>query len=361
MTLDRTELLIEENIPLAPLTTLKVGGAARFFFDAETENEIIAAVSWADEQNLPLLILGGGSNLVVSDEGFGGLVLKISTKGIAEYSERGYVDLTAQAGENWDELVAYCVKWKHPGFECLSGIPGTVGASPVQNIGAYGQEVSQTISEIKCYDRLKKAIVYLRNGKGGNYECGFAYRRSIFNTTEKNRYVILAVSFYIFSQGTPNILYRDLQQYFGETKPTLQEIRDAVLQIRRTKSMVIDENDPNSKSAGSFFKNPVISNKEFEEIKDKAKSAGIEFVPSFTVDENSVKIPAAWLIENSGFYKGYKLGNAGISSNHALALINLGNAKTGDIIRLKNEIQAKVEKFFGIVLHPEPEFVGNWK
>lgn len=358
MTNNQTTLPIQENVPLAPLTTLKVGGAARFFVEAKTEKEIIEAVSWADSRGLPLQILGGGSNLLISDTGFKGLVLKTSTKGIEEYSERGYVDLTVQAGENWDEFVAYCVKENHHGFECLSGIPGTVGASPVQNIGAYGQEVSQTISEIKCYDRKEKKIAFLRNGKGGKNECGFAYRQSIFNTTEKNRYVILAVSFYFFHQGTPHIAYRDLQNYFGDRTPTLQETRDAVLQIRRAKSMVIDENDPNSRSAGSFFKNPVVSNEKFLELVQKAKTEGIETVPSFAFDENSVKVPAAWLIEKSGFFKGYKLGNAGISSNHALALINLGGAKAQDIIRLKEEIEAKVKNAFGIEIRPEPEFVG---
>lgn len=358
MTNDQTTISIQENVSLAPLTTLKVGGAARFFVEARTENEIIEAVSWADEREIPLLILGGGSNLLISDGGFGGLVLKTSTKGIDEYSERGYVDLTVQAGENWDEFVAYCVRNNHHGFECLSGIPGTVGASPVQNIGAYGQEVSQTISEIKCYDRLEKKIVFLANGKDGKYDCGFAYRQSIFNTTEKNRYVILAVSFYFFHQGTPNIVYRDLQQYFGDKTPTLQETRDAVLQIRRAKSMVIDENDPNSRSAGSFFKNPIVSNEKYAEIARKANADGIETVPSFPIDEHSVKIPAAWLIEKSGFYKGYKLGNAGISNNHALALINLGAAQAQDIINLKEEIQAEVENAFDIALRPEPEFVG---
>jgi UDP-N-acetylmuramate dehydrogenase len=358
LTHDQTTLSIQENVSLAPLTTLRVGGAARFFVEAKTENEIIEAVSWADERELPLFILGGGSNLLISDAGFDGLVLKISTKGIEEYSERGYVNLTVQAGENWDALVAYCVKCNHHGFECLSGIPGTVGAAPVQNIGAYGQEVSQTISEIKCYDRVQKKIVYLKNGKDGKYECGFAYRQSIFNTTEKKRYVILAVSFYFFHQGTPNIIYRDLQHFFGDRKPTLQETRDAVLQIRRAKSMVIDENDPNSRSAGSFFKNPIISNEKFAKIVGKAKADGIETVPSFLVDENFVKVPAAWLIEKSGFCKGYKLGNAGISSKHALALVNLGEAQAQDIIRLKEEIQAKVETAFGISLRPEPEFIG---
>lgn len=358
MTNTQTKLSIYENKPLAPLTTIKVGGAARFFIEAQTESEIIEAVRWAQNHQIPLLILGGGSNLVISDTGFQGLVLKISTKGIEEYAERGYVDLTAQAGENWDEFVAYCVKHGHHGFECLSGIPGTVGAAPVQNIGAYGQEVSQTVSEIKCYDRLENKIVYLKNGKSGKYECGFAYRQSIFNTTGKNRYVILAVGFYFFQQGTPQILYRDLQQYFGDKKPNLQETRDAVLEIRRAKSMVIDEDDPNSKSAGSFFKNPVVANEKYREISEKAKSDGKVNVPNFPVDENQVKIPAAWLIENSGFYKGYKLGNAGISANHALALINRGAAQARDIIALKEQIQLNVKKTFGIALQPEPEFIG---
>lgn len=359
MTQTQTGLLIQENIPLAPLTTLKVGGAARFFVEAKTDAEIIETVSWAKNRDLPLLILGGGSNLVISDKGLNGLVLKISTKGIDEYSERGYVDLTAQAGEDWDEFVSYCVKWRHHGFECLSGIPGTVGAAPVQNIGAYGQDVSQTISKIRCYDRDKEEITYLHNGNSGKYECGFAYRQSIFNTTEKNRYIILAVDFYFFHQGTPQILYKDLQQYFGDRKPTLEETREAVLQIRRSKSMVIDENDPNSRSVGSFFKNPIISKERFSEILEKAKSLGFESIPSFPVDENSVKVPAAWLIENSGFHKGFRFGRAGLSANHTLAIINLGNATAQDILNLKDEIRAKVKEKFDVLLEPEPVFIGE--
>lgn len=353
LTESNAKLLILGNIALAPLTTLKVGGAARFFVEAKTDIEIIKAVSWAKGKNFPLLILGGGSNLLVSDNGFDGLVLRILTKGIDVFhSPDNSVEINVRAGEDWDDFVRYCAARKYQGIECLSGIPGTVGASPVQNIGAYGQEVSRSIKNVKCYDREKEKVTLLSPS-----DCKFTYRRSIFNTTEKNRYVILAVRFRFFSRDISDSSYKDLKAYFGERKPTLIEMREAVLRIRRAKSMLIDENDPNSKSAGSFFKNPIVSKTHYLEIVKKAGIAGIETVPGFAVDDENVKIPAAWLIEQSGFYKGYKLGNAGLSTRHTLAIVNLGNATAADILKLKDEIQAKVKENFNIELLPEPVFV----
>lgn len=354
MSRNQTKITIQENVPLAPLTTLKVGGAARFFTEASTETEIIEAVSWAKGANLPLFVLGGGSNLVISDAGFQGLVLKIATRGITEIAEKDCTGLAVEAGENWDDFVAFCVARDFHGVECLSGIPGTVGAAPVQNIGAYGQEVSTTVSRVKCFDLQTGETLYLRNGKDGRFECGFAYRKSIFNTLQKNRYIILAVEFCFPQSAISQIIYKDLKNYFGDKKPNLREIRRAVLEIRKAKSMVIDENDPNSRSAGSFFKNPIVSVKEYEKI--NANFGGN--VPFFRVDGESVKIPAAWLIEQSGFYKGFFLGNAAISEKHALAIINKGNAETSEIIALKEAIQAEVEKKFAIPLQTEPEFIG---
>lgn len=274
-------------------------------------------------------------------------MLQIALCGISEVESDGVVSVTANAGENWDDLVSFCVKNDLAGVECLSGIPGLVGGTPVQNVGAYGQEVSETISSVKCFDRKTKDFVTLANA-----DCRFTYRTSIFNSTERDRYVVLSVTFELQKNGRPKIVYKDLKDRFGETQPSLGEVRQAVLKIRRSKSMVIDAKDPNSKSAGSFFKNPVVEKNKFEELRVMHEN-----IPSFDFGDK-VKVPAAWLIENSGFHKGFALGNAGISSKHTLALINRSDAWAEEIIALKNEIQEKVEEKFGITLEPEPVFVG---
>ncbi len=234
------------------------------------------------------------------------------------------------------------------GVECLSGIPGLVGGTPIQNVGAYGQEVSSTVASVTVYDRETDQITVLSNA-----DCGFAYRTSIFNTTARDRYIVLSVRFCLSRSGSPKITYRDLMERFGEREPSLVEVREAVLSIRRSKSMVIDRSDPNSRSAGSFFKNPIVERAVYERI-----SAEFSNVPFFDVDVSHVKIPAAWLIENAGFAKGSALGNAGISANHTLAIINRGNASAADIINLKNAVESAVHKKFGIRLVPEPIFVG---
>ncbi len=344
---------IQQNVGLAEFTTFKIGGKARFFIEAECESEVVKAIEFAEENALKTFILGGGSNVLIADEGFNGLVVKIALKGVMLFDEKGgTVFVTAGAGEDWDELVAFCVGKNLQGFECLSGIPGLVGGTPVQNVGAYGQEVSETIISVRCFDRKTKKIVELSNA-----ECGFAYRTSIFNTSEKNRYIVLSVIYKLKSNGEPKIAYRDLQNFFGEKKPTLQETRQAVLEIRRAKSMVIDVNDKNSQSAGSFFKNPVVSVEKFAEIERRAKRQGIEEVPKFVADEQCVKIPAAWLIEKAGFQKGYQRGKTGLSTKHTLAIVNLGGATAKDVLVLKEEIQEKVEEKFDVLLKPEPDFV----
>jgi len=349
-----SNLNIQQNVPLAEKTTLKIGGTTRFFIEAKSDDDIAEAIKFAEANNLEIFILGGGSNVLIADEGFDGLVLQIALKGISSFREPdGTVYVTARAGEDWDEFVAFCVEKNLAGVECLSGIPGFVGGTPVQNVGAYGQEVSETIVSVRAFDRKTKSFIDLLNRK-----CGFAYRTSIFNTTEKNRYIVLSVTYALQSGGAPKIVYADLKKHFGDRQPTLQETRDAVLEIRSANSMVINENDPNSRSAGSFFKNPIVTRAKFWDVTAKAKTLGIETVPSFPVDEKSVKIPAAWLIENSGFYKGYKKGNAGLSTNHTLAIVNLGNASAQDIVALKEEIQTKVKEKFDVELIPEPIFVG---
>lgn len=338
-------LKILENIALAPLTTFKIGGAARLFVKAETESDVTDAFRLADENEIDIFILGGGSNILVSDKGFDGLVLQIALKGTEIAGNR----VTAQAGEDWDALVKLCVENDLQGIECLSGIPGWVGGTPVQNVGAYSQDVSETISKVRVFDRKSKQILELTNA-----DCKFSYRSSIFNTTEKNRFIVLSVTFNLNPGGKPNIVYKDLKEFFGRKRPDLKRAREAVLQIRRRKSMVIDDADINSQSAGSFFKNPIISKEKFAEI--ERNFAGE--IPHFAADDTAVKIPAAWLIEQSGFVKGYKSGNAGLSENHTLAVINRGAATAEDVIRLKDQIQSQVKKKFDVDLKPEPVFIG---
>ena len=346
-------LIIEKNVSLAELTTLKIGGAAKFFARAETENHIGEALSFAEANDLQIFILGGGSNVLIADAGFDGLVLQIAVKGISVAKSGNKFKVTANAGEDWDAFCAFAVGENLQGVECLSGIPGFVGGTPVQNVGAYGQEVSETICRVRAFDRSEKKFVELSNA-----DCQFAYRASLFNSSGKNRFVVSAVTFALNKDATPKIFYRDLREKFGERVPDLPEIRHAVLQIRAAKSMVINENDPNSRSAGSFFKNPIVSRAQFSEIEKLASEQGIQSVPCFKYDRQNVKIPAAWLIENGGFGKGFKLGSVGISTNHSLALINRGGATAGEMITLKNEIQARIKEIFDIELQLEPIFVG---
>ena len=342
---------IQEDVPLAPFTTLGVGGPAAYFFRAETEADVIDGVSYAAERGMPLFVLGGGSNILVADAGFDGLVLHIALKGSSARPERDRVCLTAAAGEDWDELVAHCVQNDLAGFECLSGIPGYVGGTPVQNVGAYGQEVSETIVAVRAFDRVEKTTVELTNS-----DCGFSYRKSIFNTTDRDRYVVLSVSYELRPGGAPKVEYSDLRKALAESEPDLHSVRETVLRIRRSKSMVIDPADLNSRSAGSFFKNPIVST---DRAADVAAAAGVkdEAMPTFPAGE-SVKIPAAWLIERAGFSKGYHLGNAGISKNHSLALINRGGATARELVVLRDQIQEAVRVRFGIDLVPEPVMVG---
>jgi UDP-N-acetylmuramate dehydrogenase len=342
---------IQENIPLAPLTTLGIGGAARFFVRAESVREVEEAVKFARRRNLALFVLGGGSNLLVSDHGWGGLVLQVGILGIAEQSQTVF---EAGAGVDWDDFVAHCVARNCSGIECLSGIPGSVGGTPVQNVGAYGQEVSETILSVLAFDLIENCVRELNAS-----ECGFSYRASVFNTSQRGRYVILRVTYRLSSNGKPNLRYADLQKYFlgWDAAPSPADMRDAVLKIRANKGMLITPGDPDSRSAGSFFKNPVLSKTQHEELVLRAVEQGLE-VPSYPALSSQRKVSAAWLAENSGFHKGYVRGRAGISSKHALAIVNLGGATAAEIVGLKDEIQAGVEQAWGVGLEPEPVFVG---
>lgn len=351
-----TSIEVREKVPLAPLTTFKVGGPARFFTEVGTQTALIQALKWAKDRDLPVFVLGGGSNLVVSDHGFDGLVIRINVLGIDhrhDWEHRVVFDVGA--GEEWDGFVASAISHQCSGIENLSGIPGTVGGTPVQNVGAYGQEVSETIEEVTAYDLDTEEVVVLQNS-----ECGFGYRTSIFNTTARGRYIVLRVSFRLLHNGTPNLKYADLQKHFGaNAKPSLAEVREAVRQIRLSKAMLIVEGDEDCRSAGSFFKNPIVSSKKYDEVATIAHRRGIDREPPrYAAGEGMVKLSAAWLVEQSGFHKGYGNGRAGISRRHTLAIVNRGDATAADIIALKDEVQSGVNKVFGVELHPEPVFVG---
>jgi UDP-N-acetylmuramate dehydrogenase len=345
-------MLIRENVALAPLTTFGVGGPARYFADACSVQDVREAVIYARRNELPLFVLGGGSNLVISDAGWRGLVLRIAISGIEAGGGPGMFEVGA--GEEWDQFVAYAVGQNCAGIECLSGIPGSVGGTPVQNVGAYGQEVSETISSVQVLDTRDDEIRELCNEA-----CGFSYRTSIFNTIERGRFIVLRVDFRLNANGDPSIKYADLKRYFADTNkpPTLAATRDAVRKIRASKGMLIAPGDEDSCSAGSFFKNPVLPDGEYAVLKQRAQERGLQ-IPSYPALTSYRKVSAAWLVENSGFKKGYQRGPVGISRKHALALVNRGGAKAMDILELKNEIQQRVAKTWEIELQPEPVFVG---
>jgi UDP-N-acetylmuramate dehydrogenase len=347
-------MLVQENLSLAPLTTFQVGGPARYFVEAKALAEISEAVQFARSRQLPLFVLGGGSNLVISDAGWSGLVLKIGITGIEEHSENGALAFDVGAGEEWDKFVAQAVSRNCAGVECLSGIPGSVGGTPVQNVGAYGQEVAETIQSVLALD--------LKDGQVRdmcNEACGFRYRTSIFNTSERGRFIIVRVTYALTPGGEPHLQYADLKRHFaGWSKtPTLADTRHAVRQIRASKGMLITPGDDDCRSAGSFFKNPVLSQEQFEDLSQRAAAKGFQ-VPSYPALETQKKVSAAWLVEHSGFGKGYGRGAVGLSRKHALAIINRGNATAADILALKEAIQHRVEEIWGIHLEPEPVFVG---
>jgi len=345
---------LHENLPLAPFTTFKIGGPARFFVEARTTSEVSEALRFAQSKNLPLFILGGGSNLLVSDSGWPGLVLKVGITGIEERREDDKLMFEAGAGEDWDTFVARAIACNCFGVECLSGIPGNVGGTPVQNVGAYGQEVSETIASVLVLD--------LKDGQMRelcNQACGFAYRSSIFNSSERGRFIILRVTYALTPEGEPLLRYSDLQRYFSAApkRPSLSEVRAAVRAIRSEKGMLITLDDPDCRSAGSFFKNPILSEAQYCDLCQRAEAMSLH-VPRYPALEQQHKISAAWLVERSGFAKGYTLGEAAISKKHALAIVNRGNASAADVVALKEQIQEKVLKDWNVELQPEPVFVG---
>jgi UDP-N-acetylmuramate dehydrogenase len=326
------------DIRFSDLTTLRLGGPAGRFVDALTEDDVLEAVSSSPG---PMMVMSGGSNLVVSDEGFAGTVVRIATRGVTIEGER----VTVAAGEPWDAFVAWCVEEGLTGIECLSGIPGSAGATPIQNVGAYGQDVSQTIISVRVLDRDEEAITTLSPA-----DCRFRYRTSALKGND--RYVVLAVTFELPRSGGPGaIRYAELARAVSD-RPSLAEVREAVLALRRGKGMVIDPDDPDSVSAGSFFVNPVLTAEEF------ATLAARYDPPGWTEPDGRVKTSAAWLIEHAGFGRGYGNGRVGISSKHTLALVNRGGATAAELLALARELRAGVRERFGVELQVEPTLVG---
>jgi UDP-N-acetylmuramate dehydrogenase len=347
---------LQENIALAPFTTFRIGGPARFFVEAKSIADVEESVRFARAQDLPLFVLGGGSNLIIADSGWPGLVIKIAIRGIERClrDQEGKFLFEVGAGESWDRLVSHAVAAHCAGVECLSGIPGSVGGTPVQNVGAYGQEVSETIESVQAFDLKDSQVRELCK-----QACGFSYRSSIFNTTERGRFIILRVTYALTPGGEPHLAYADLKRHFEgrESAPNLAETREAVRHIRARKGMLIVEGDLDCQSAGSFFKNPVLSEEQHENLKKRAETKHL-VIPSYPALEKNHKVSAAWLVEHSGFARGYGFGHVGISSKHALAIVNRGGATAAEVLSLKDQIQQRVEEIWGVRLETEPVFVG---
>ena len=382
---DATAVTVREQVTLAGYTTLGVGGPAARFLEAVRDDQVVAAVRAADATGEPVLVLGGGSNLVVADEGFPGTVVHVATRGVQISGDRGGTAVAVAAGEDWDALVQRCVAEGLSGLECLSGIPGLAGATPIQNVGAYGQEVAETIVTVRAYDRLRDTVVDLANA-----ECGFGYRTSAFKRSADagrgaaqpggraargaamnpaaatGRFVVLGVTFRLAAgQLSAPVRYAELAKSLGvgegERVP-LADARAAVLTLRRGKGMVLDPADPDTRSAGSFFTNPVLNPGQLADVERRAeaRSGRPVSVPRYPAPDGQVKISAAWLIDQAGFGKGYPgTGPARISSKHTLALTNQGGADTARLIGLAREIRDGVRQAFGVDLVNEPVLVGT--
>lgn len=338
----------EEFMPLAPLTTLGVGGPARYFVDAGSEERLFEALGWAKQRGIATRVLGGGSNVVIGDDGVDALVVRVSTRG-RSFTETGdTVRVEARAGESWDDLVRDSVSRNLQGLECLSGIPGCVGATPIQNVGAYGQDVAETIVRVRALDRTTLEVVELTAA-----DCGFGYRDSRLKSVEPERFVVLAVEFALSRGAPPALRYAELSRHFserGSASPTLDDVRRAVIALRRLKSMVLDETDENHRSCGSFFTNPVVTGAHADELARSIPTA----MPRYPQPDGRVKLAAGWLIEQAGFAKGLRRGNVGLSTRHALAIVCHEGARAADVLALAREITDGVRSRFAVELVPEP-------
>jgi UDP-N-acetylmuramate dehydrogenase len=343
-------LSIERDVALAPLTTLGLGGPAKRFVRVYSEAELGEALRDAETHGERVLILGGGSNLVVRDEGWDGLCIQIATSAISSIDKGDHVLVGASAGVVWDDFVATMVDRGLSGIECLSGIPGHVGATPIQNVGAYGQEVSDTITKVRVADLEAHEIVELPPS-----ECGFAYRTSVFKGNP--RWIVLGVEFRLTPGASRPIRYGELAKALdigdGGSAP-LRAVRDTVIRLRRGKGMVVDPDDPESRSAGSFFTNPIVDARTLAAFEARLPAGVV--APKFPAPDGMTKLSAGWLIERAGFVKGTVRGGVGISNKHALALVNRGGTTT-ELLALAKEIQDGVRARLGIELHPEPVIV----
>lgn len=339
------------RVPLAPLSTLGVGGDAAWYARAETIEDVAAAHRWSIERNVPLFVLGGGSNVVIADEGIDGLVLHLAMRGAAFVQDGDDTVVRVRAGEPWDDIVAATVSRGLAGFECLSGIPGSAGGTPIQNVGAYGQEVSGVLEAVTALDRRTGQVITQTK-----QDCRFGYRTSRFKQDEAGRFIVCEVAFRM-RPGPPTVTYPDViadLEHKGVSSPGLADVRNAVLAVRRRKAMVIDPSDSDTRSVGSFFMNPVVA----PQVRERIASASGAAVPGFVVSGSEVKIPAAWLIERAGFSRGQASGGAALSSKHLLAIVNRGGATARDVLALAAQIKRRVGEQFGIWLRPEPVFAG---
>jgi UDP-N-acetylmuramate dehydrogenase len=342
-----------ERVPLAPYCTLGVGGPARWLIEASDDATVHAAHRWARVRGVPFLVLGGGSNLLVADAGVDALVVRIAMRGVRTRSAGGAVEVTAAAGEPWDELVRWSVERGLAGLECLSGIPGLVGATPIQNVGAYGQDVSETVVSVQALDTASGEVATLSNA-----DCGFAYRDSVFKHREPGRFIVLGVTYRLTPGGAPAVRYVDVERHLRDRRvpsPGVADVRAAVVAIRRAKSMVLDDADPNRRSCGSFFTNPVVTAEQLATLDARAGGAGM---PRWPDRDGRTKLSAAWLIERAGFSRGHREGAVGLSTRHALAIVAHEGARAADVRDFARRIQDAVAARFGVRLVPEPVFWG---
>jgi len=344
-----------EDVPLAPRCTLGVGGVARYFMEARDQATVLVAHEWAKQRGVPLRVLGGGSNVVIADDGVDGLVLRIGLRGISAQDTPDGIEVTVAAGEPWDDFVRLAVARGWAGVECLSGIPGLVGATPIQNVGAYGQEVSDTVTGVRALDRATGHVVTL-----GARACRFGYRDSALKSAEPDRFVVLAVTYRLRPGGAPTIRYADVERHLaarGARHPGLGDVRDTVLAVRRAKSMVLDPGDENARSCGSFFLNPIVP---ADAAARAGASAGADgAMPSWPAPDGTVKLSAAWLIERAGFARGAREGPVGLSTRHSLAIVCHDGARAGDVAAFARRIRDAVAARFGVRLVPEPVFWGT--
>jgi UDP-N-acetylmuramate dehydrogenase len=350
---------LREQVPLAPYTTLGLGGPAWYFCECDSEADVREALALARRRDMRVQVLGGGSNVVVADAGFPGLVLRVTIGGVRFHEAPDTVEVSAGAGVDWDVLVRETVERGWSGIECLSGIPGTVGATPIQNVGAYGQEIGDTLVSVTCLERERLTrVVFTRE------QCELGYRDSRFKRRDRDRYVVLDVTLRLRRSAIPRLRYAELEQAVGDTADVtalapadaVKVVRETVLRLRRRKSMVLDPADPNARSVGSFFVNPVLSADAFDELARRWRASGSgDDIPTFPAD-GRVKVPAAWLVEHAGFTKGQRHRGAGISARHALALVNLGGTAT-ELLALAESIERAVFDRFGVRLEREPVVV----